>query len=230
MTATAKTAKPKPSSRKRLVDAARELFWLHGYEATAVAEILERAKVNAGSLYYYFKTKEELLLAVLENYIELLEPEVLRPAFEATADPLERIFAILLGYRVLLTMTECRQGCPIGNLALEMSEKSEPVRELIARNFENWRLAVRRCLIDAGPRLPGDVDRDKLATFILTVMEGSVMLARASRSLDAYDAAVAMLRDYIARLTERAARPIDGALRPADAQESERTNREETEP
>ena len=88
----------------------------------------------------------------------------------------------------------------IGNLALEMSEKSEPVREKIALNFENWRIAIRQCLIDAGDRLSSDVDRDKLATFILTVMEGAVMQARARRSLQPFDDSIEILREYCSRL------------------------------
>ena len=61
------------SSRERLVDAALYLFWLQGYAATGVAEILSQANVRSGSFYYFFKTKEDLLLAVLQRYIETLD-------------------------------------------------------------------------------------------------------------------------------------------------------------
>ena len=102
----------------------------------------------------------------------------------------------------MLTTTQCRQGCPIGNLALEMSEKSPAVRERIALNFTHWRRAIRQCLLDAGERFAPGTDCDKLATFILTVMEGGVMLARAHRSLEPFDASILMLRDYMDRLLE----------------------------
>lgn len=192
----------KKPTRQRLVEAARELFLAKGYEATSVADVLARAEVNSGSLYYFFKTKEQLLLAVLDEYVDLLEPMVLRPAFDRVSDPLDRVFAVLAGYRQMLVMSDCRVGCPIGNLALEMSEKSEVVREKIALNFRNWRRAIRECLFDARDRLPPDLDRHKLAAFILTVMEGGVMQARAHRSLEPFDASVAMLKDYMDRLVE----------------------------
>lgn len=196
-------------TRQRLVEAARGLFLAKGYEATSVADVLARAKVNSGSLYYFFKTKEQLLLAVLDEYVNLLEPMVLRPAFERVSDPLDRVFAVLAGYRQMLVMSDCRLGCPIGNLALEMSEKSDVVREKIALNFANWRKAIRQCLFDARDRLPPDLDRHKLAAFILTIMEGGVMQARAHRSLEPFDASVAMLKDYVDRLVEEGAtRPI----------------------
>lgn len=196
-------------TRQRLVEAARGLFLAKGYEATSVADVLARAKVNSGSLYYFFKTKEQLLLAVLDEYVDLLEPMVLRPAFERVSDPLDRVFAVLAGYREMLVMSDCRMGCPIGNLALEMSEKSDVVREKIALNFANWRKAIRQCLFDARDRLPPDLDRHKLAAFILTIMEGGVMQARVHRSLEPFDASVAMLKDYMDRLVEEGAtRPI----------------------
>jgi len=182
------------------VETARHLFWARGYEATGVADVLREAGVNSGSLYYFFKTKEELLLAVLDRYTELLHPEVMDPVFARVSDPIERVFAVLGGYREMLTMTDCRQGCPIGNLALEMSEKSEAVREGIAKNFVGWRNAMAGCLSEARDRLPGGFDCDKLAAFILTVMEGAIMQARAHRSLDPFDASVASLRDYVDRL------------------------------
>jgi len=181
------------------------LFLRKGYEATGVAEILREAGVNSGSLYYFFKTKEELLLAVLDWYAQNLHPEVMDPAAARTTDPIERVFKVLDEYRQYLTITECRQGCPIGNLALEMSEKSEVVRAKLALNFENWRKAVRQFLLDAGDRLPAGINRDSLATFILGVMEGGVMLARTHRSLAPFEASVAMLRDYMERLVSRGA-------------------------
>ena len=190
------------STRDRLVETARQLFLTQGYEATGIAEILREAGVKSGSLYYFFKTKEDLLLAVLDWYVANLGPEVVEPALASVSDPIERVFAILDGYHMMLKMTDCRMGCPIGNLAIEMSEKSEAVREKIALNFENWRKVIRQCLIDAGGRLPGDVDRDRLATLILTVMEGGVMQARAFRSLEPYEASVALLRDYVNRLVK----------------------------
>src|SRR6516165_10673760 len=108
-------------TRDRLVEEARRLFWEQGYAATGVAQILDFANARSGSLYYFFPTKEDLLLAVLETYKELLWPMVIQPVFDRVADPVERIFGILDGYRQQLMATRYRSGCPIGNLALELT-------------------------------------------------------------------------------------------------------------
>jgi TetR/AcrR family transcriptional repressor of nem operon len=194
---------PASDTRDRLIDAARELFLRQGYTATGIAQILRAAGARSGSLYYFFPTKEDLLLAVLEKYIDLLRPLVVQPVFERISDPVERIFGILDGYRRMLLATECTQGCPIGNLAIEMSDHHPAVRSLIARNFTGWRDVVKECLDDAADRLPDDVDRDQLAGFVLTVMEGGIMQARAYRSIEPFESAVAELRAYFDMLMER---------------------------
>src|SRR5258706_15688042 len=112
-----------PPTRKRIIESALYLFWLQGYAGTGVSDILDRAKANAGSFYYFFKTKEALLLAVLEMYIQLLMPAVMNPVFSEIQDPVERIFGIMGFYRQNLLATGCTYGCPIGRLALEIPEE-----------------------------------------------------------------------------------------------------------
>ena len=187
-------------TRERLLLAARELFHLHGFQATGLKDVLNKAKANSGSLYYFFKTKEALLIAVLDKYCELLQPEVIEPAFALSDDPIERIFAVLQGYRRMLLSTKFKLGCPIGNLALEVGDASPKVRKKIARNFANWCDAIRKCLEAAAERLPPELDRAALSRFTLTVMEGGIMQARAHHSIEPYDTSVAMLRDYFDRL------------------------------
>jgi AcrR family transcriptional regulator len=177
-----------------------ELFLEQGFTATGVAQILQKADARSGSLYHFFPTKEDLLLAVLERYKDLLWPIVMQPVFDRVTDPIERIFGVLDGYRRMLTMTGCGQGCPIGNLALELSDSLPAARELIAENFGGWKDAIRQCLDEAAGRLPADLDRRRLASFVLAVMEGGVMQAKAYRRLDPFDAAVTQLRDYFDRL------------------------------
>jgi TetR/AcrR family transcriptional repressor of nem operon len=188
--------KPENDTRARLLDAARYLFWEKGYAATGMAELLERAQANSGSFYHFFASKEALLLAVLEGYLEGLQPVVVQPAFARHRDPVERIFAILAGYRERLISTGCRYGCPLGRLALEIEAENLPAHQLIARNFAAWTGAVRGCLEQARGRLPRGTDLDALGTFVLSVMEGGVLQSRSHRRLEPFDQSVAQLRKY----------------------------------
>ena len=187
-------------TRTRIRFAALRLFAQKGYGSTSVADILQAAEVNAGSLYYLYPGKQDVLLDVLDTYLAGIHPMLLAPAWEGVADPIERVFALLRRYRGALESTECTYGCPIGSLALELHEPDPPVRERLAANFDAWVAAVERCFDDAGDRLPADVDRRALAVFALTTMEGGVMLARTHRRLDDFDAAVRMLRAHVEML------------------------------
>jgi AcrR family transcriptional regulator len=178
------------------------LFWRHGYASTGIAQILKEADAGSGSLYYFFPTKEDLLLAVLERYRQNLWTEVVQPVFDRVSDPIERIFGILDGYRRGLLATNYAYGCPIGNLALELAQSHPAARQLLTTNFSAWQSVIEQCLSAGAGRLPENTHDGNLALFVLTTMEGAVMLARAYQNIDPYDAAVTQLRDYFDRLVK----------------------------
>lgn len=76
--------------RERIIVVAADLLLKQGYGATGIAQILEAAGVLRGSLYYYFPTKEDLLLATLLWRKKMMWPEVVQPVFDRIDDPLER--------------------------------------------------------------------------------------------------------------------------------------------
>lgn len=188
---------PEAETRERILRAAFQLFHEQGFHATGVATIVREAGINPGSLYHFFAGKDQLLLQVLEFAVRYLDPAVMDPVERQTADPIERIFALLDRYREGMVKHGCRMGCPIGNLALEVSDGNPEARRLIHKNFENWARHVERWLEAAGDRLPSDVDRGRLARFILTVMEGGLMQARAADDIKAFDESVAVLREHL---------------------------------
>jgi AcrR family transcriptional regulator len=183
-------------TRDRLIHSARYLFWERGFAGTSMAELLAHAEVNSGSFYHFFESKESLLRAVLEEYLVALYPQVVDPAFAQTSEPIERIFAILAGYRGRILQTECRYGCPLGRLALEIDPENRPAHNLIAQNFKGWIGAVRSCLEQAEGQLPPGTNIDALATYVLAVMEGGVMIGRSYGSVEPFDLAVAQLREH----------------------------------
>jgi len=198
---------PPTDTRWRILEAAMHLFWEKGYGSTSIAAILSRAGVNSGSLYHYFPGKQDLLIAVLDTYIGGIHQLLLEPAWRGVEDPIEKIFRLLAGYRDALIQTECTYGCPIGSLALEIHEPDPSVRERLAANFSNWTTAIEGCLRAAGDRVPAGTDRRALAEFVLTTMEGAVMLARSYRDIGYFDRAIAQLKDHFNRLLRPASRP-----------------------
>jgi AcrR family transcriptional regulator len=187
-------------TRERLIDSARYLFWERGFAGTSMADLLAHAEVNSGSFYHFFESKEALLREVLMQYLPALRPMVIDPAFARAVDPVERIFAILAGYRDRILQTDCKYGCPIGRLALEIDPENRPAHKLIAENFAAWIEAVRECVVQLCKRFPKATDPQALATIVLTVMEGGVMLSRSYGSVEPFDLAVAQLREHFTLL------------------------------
>jgi TetR/AcrR family transcriptional repressor of nem operon len=188
-----------PATRQRLVESARYLFWERGFAGTSMADLLAHAKVNSGSFYHFFDSKEALLREVLEGYLAALRPMIVDPAYASTPKPIERIFAILAGYRERILMTDSQYGCPLGRLALEIDPENRPAHKLIAENFRGWIGAVRECLAVAA--LPKNTDLEGLATYVLAVMEGGVMLSRSYGSVEPFDRTVKALREHFRLLT-----------------------------
>ncbi len=190
------------STRERLIDSSRRLFHEQGFEATGVAQVLRSADLHAGSLYHYFSGKQALLEGVLQRYEEQLGPLVMDPIEKTQSDPLERIFDLLAWYRAGMLRDECRNGCPVGNLALELSDRYPELRPRIDGLLRSWTARIRRWLDEASDQLPPGMDTEPLSHFVLTVMEGGLLQARAAHELTPYDHSVHVLRDYFNRLRQ----------------------------
>jgi TetR/AcrR family transcriptional regulator, transcriptional repressor for nem operon len=208
--------RPTSTTRDRIILAAVELFYSQGYEATGMAQILKKSRANSGSFYFFFKSKEQLLDAVLDWYLANLEPIILRPVHAATEDPIERIFVLLDGYRQKILMTNFTFTCPIGRLALEIDPARRQIHNKIAANFDGWTAAVRQCFHDAAERFPTGTDFDQLAQFVLTVMEGGVMQARAHRSIVPFDSSVEQLRHHLKHLQEQTGKKMKSNKLPGE--------------
>ena len=213
-------------TRNRIVDSARQLFWEQGYESTTLAEIAERSGAMPGSIYYFFKTKEAILDAVVDHYDEQLGAWLIDPVFGQTDDPVERIFGVIDTYRSFLVETHFSLGCPVGGLALELGEEFAAVRGKVSKIYGDLTEAMASCAREivqgasgngtasdragsngaSAESAPGETgpaawpSSHELAALCLTVIEGGIVQARALQSIEPFDRSVACLRDYIGRL------------------------------
>ena len=103
--------KTKTDKRSRLIQTAVKLAYRHGFRTTSLADIAEAAKVPVGNVYYYFKTKDEIGEAIVEQ--RLLELRTLQEQWDQRGSPKERLLACIentFENRDLLA----RGGCPVG--------------------------------------------------------------------------------------------------------------------
>src|ERR671931_2031900 len=107
------------AKRERLVERATALFHEQGVQRTTLADVAERAEVPLGNVYYYFRTKDELLGAVLAGYQE--QAAALIASFERSRTPQARLKALVRNW-VDMREAVVRHGCPMGTLCAELDK------------------------------------------------------------------------------------------------------------
>src|SRR5215831_11817877 len=115
----------RPGKRERLVESAQALIHEQGAHRTTLAEIAERAEVPLGNVYYYFKSKDELIGAVLDGYKD--QAATLTRAFERHRSPQARLKALIHNWSDMGEAV-ARHGCPMGTLCAEL-DKDEGGRD-----------------------------------------------------------------------------------------------------
>lgn len=170
-------------TREAILQAAFQEMHRSGFRAAGLDAILTEAGVTKGALYHHFGSKRQLGLAVLE---EIIRSMVLRRFLEplaASDDPVETLIGVLENARREVTPEEMVSGCPLNNLAQEMSSVDEEFRERLADIFRDWRDGLANSLRrgQASNKVRGDLDVDAAATFVVATFEGSIGLAKTTR-------------------------------------------------
>jgi len=162
-----------PGKRERLVESARVLIHEQGAHRTTLADVAERAEVPLGNVYYYFKSKDELIGAVLDGYRQ--EAAALIEGFERHRSPQARLKALVQNWADMRD-TVARRGCPMGTLCAEL-DKSEGGRDREAA-------AVLALIIDWAEgqfRQLGRKDARDLAVALFAGIQGAALLANTFR-------------------------------------------------
>ena len=122
-----------PTKRDRLIDAAREEIHVRGFAATTIARVAEAAGVPLGNVYYYFKTKDDLVRAVVDQHVDYVQ-SVLTEAEQA-----ETPQASLLRFLELMKSNAedvAKNGCPLGCLTQDLAKADGRFRDVSERLFE----------------------------------------------------------------------------------------------
>jgi len=171
-------------TRDKLLKAAFEEIYRRGFQAASLDTILAKAGVSKGALYHHFPDKASLGYAVVDEFVKgpLLERwGVLEPP---SGDPITALQRILRGRVAKLTSREVELGCPLNNLAQEMSPLDQRFRRGVNATFDIWTDAVAKDLASgqAQGTVRKDVDARKIAAFIVASIEGSFGLAKGAQS------------------------------------------------
>jgi TetR/AcrR family transcriptional regulator, transcriptional repressor for nem operon len=184
------TSPRRPGKRQRLVDAAAQLLHQQGAERTTLAEIANAADVPPGNVYYYFKTKDDVIAAVIQAHAERIRQDL--AAIQAREESPKGRLKSLVREFVSQSQVIVHYGCPLGTLCAELDKRPEDSGLAVA---ELMRLPVEWA--EAQFRSLGRADARDLALDLIAGYEGSALLASTMRDPSILTRAGARLSDWI---------------------------------
>lgn len=182
------------NTRQKLIDATYEEIYSHGYQGSALADILANAGVHKGSMYHFFPNKKEMALCAINEKMGERFDNVYRGIAHQEAPYLPRLYALIRD----TSRRDFKRGCPIANLVQEMSNIDEDFNRTMKEMYAQFRLSIKAIFdqaIESGELK--ECDTAKLALFTTSALEGAILAAKASGEPQDYIDAVECLIGYI---------------------------------
>ena len=179
----------RPPKRQRLIDSARELINEQGVQRTTLAQIAERADVPLGNVYYYYKTRDELVHAVVESHLDSIRELLGR--LDRCATPKARLKGLAASW-VEAAPEVKEHGCPVGSLACDLSKDDAALSADGARMMREALDWTERQFRELGRR-----DAAALAVTMMAAIQGAALLANTLRDEELFHREIRRIRRWI---------------------------------
>ncbi len=166
-------------THQMIVERAAHVFSRQGYFGSSLADLMQETGLEKGGIYNHFRSKDELALEAFDYAIKLTWGYVARELSGKTR-AMDRLHAMLVGYRRLIEELPLPGGCPLLNTAVEADDAHPALRERAQQAMTNWRAWIERNVargIAAGEIRP-ETNGDLLATIIISTIEGAAMMRK----------------------------------------------------
>lgn len=187
-------------TREHLLNAAFEEVYHSGFRGSDLNTILAKAGVTKGALYHHFAGKDALGHAVIEQVIARITQDKWLAPLDDVDDPIDALIGILDDTGT--SDAEVNGGCPLNNLAQEMSPLDEGFRMRLSEIFTNWIGGVTDALRlgQINGKVRRDIDPRETATFFVATYEGYISLAKTAQDGRVLASGIKQLRIYLEAL------------------------------
>jgi len=176
------------TTKERILGAAEEIMLERSFHSVGLKQILDAAKVPKGSFYHYFSSKEQFGVEMLKDYIAeaTASKRQVLISKDIESNPVKRLFNMLDGGVGSIQSVPGKFPCLALKLASEVADLSEPMREELAKGFEEWITLIKEVLEEAKAKsiLAENLDSAKEAQLIHDAMTGAIHRAVINRSAD----------------------------------------------
>lgn len=179
------------SKRDKIVEAADLLFYQKGYEFTSFADIASSVSISRGNFYYHFKTKDDILTAVINRRLDMTD-DMLNGWDIKSQNPTERIMSfvhILISNKSKIE----RYGCPVGTLTTELSKLRHPALEDATRLFSLFKTWLMQQFVALG----FEEQSEPMAMHILGRSQGVATLLNAFKDDDFLQNEIRQMQDWL---------------------------------
>lgn len=189
----------KKLTKARIIQAADQLFYEQGFEHTSFSQIAEAVGISRGNFYYHFKTKDDILDAVIEHRI--VRTHSMLEQWEMEGDtPAERIRSFI--HILIMNRDKIkRYGCPVGTLCSELSKLGHPSESHANELFTLFRIWLTKQFEKLGHKK----NADELAMHLLAFSQGVATLASAFKDEKFIHAEVTRLNEWLDTYTKQTA-------------------------
>jgi TetR/AcrR family transcriptional regulator, transcriptional repressor for nem operon len=185
--------------RQEIIESAALLMQSKGYEGTKLSDILETGRIGKGQFYYYFSSKRELGLAVIDYFFSSFNQELLENILSSQKRPEIRLNEMLEWVIEHHKSKQAKCGCVFGNFTLEMSEHDEAFRKKVSEVFEAWKEKLKPVLEEiiqsSTPIEP--FETDKLAQGIVAMLEGGILIMKSKQDIQVLKSITDLVKDLV---------------------------------
>ena len=193
------------TTRLKIINAAFQEIHKHGYQGMRVDQVLKNTDLKKGGLYHHFSSKQALGYAVLEELIQKRIAELWIDPLKDFCDPLEGIHSLFEGLDNVWSDESFTLGCPLNNLAQEMSPINEGFRDRIEKFFQYWKSAIAEALKTGQEQgfVDKSINTEDCAIFILAAIEGALGMTKNHQNKEVYYSCGRELKRYLNTLKTR---------------------------
>lgn len=200
-----KTERNPENTRHKILKAAFQEIHKHGYQGMRIDQVLKSTGLKKGAIYHHFSSKQTLAYAVLEERIQNHIMELWIDPLKSYPDPLKGIYRLFVKLDTVWSNEFFNLGCPLNNLAQEMSPIDEGFRTRIELFFKIWKTAISEVL-ETGQQqgiVDNSINVDDCAQFILCALEGTLGMVKNHQSKAVYYSCGRELERYLESLRTR---------------------------
>lgn len=181
-------------TRQKLIDITYDEIYEKGYQAASLSEILSKAQVHKGSMYYFFENKKEMAMSALKEKLSERFTKRYATILAYESNILDELFKVLND----ISSRDFKKGCPLANIVQEMSNLDVDFDAMSKGFYEDLKKCFKD-ILDKAILLKElkSCDTQKLALYITVVVEGAILTTKATGNEKDYLDSIECLQEYI---------------------------------